>query len=90
MRSSTNFDRLYIVLYYRKEENLSLIHICFSIERLISLLLALFSIFISVFFYFKADDASNRSVSYTHLDVYKRQGYKASKLSLIINLSSIT
>ena len=32
----------------------------FSIESLISLLLAFFSIFISVFFYFKADDASNR------------------------------
>lgn len=32
----------------------------FSIESLISLLLAFFSIFISVFFYFKADEASNR------------------------------
>ena len=32
----------------------------FSMESLISLLLAFFSIFISVFFYFKADEASNR------------------------------
>lgn len=32
----------------------------FSVESLISLLLAFFSIFISVFFYFKADEASNR------------------------------
>ena len=32
----------------------------FAMESLISLLLAFFSIFISVFFYFKADEASNR------------------------------
>lgn len=32
----------------------------FSMESLISLLLAFFSIFMSVFFYFKADEASNR------------------------------
>lgn len=32
----------------------------FSVESLISLLLAFFSIFISVFFYFKADEANNR------------------------------
>lgn len=32
----------------------------FSLESLISVLLAFFSIFISVFFYFKADEASNR------------------------------
>ena len=31
----------------------------FSIESLLSLLLAFFSIFISVFFYFKASDTSN-------------------------------
>ena len=32
----------------------------FSFESLLSLLLAFFSIFISSFFYFKADEASNR------------------------------
>ena len=49
-----------------------------------------FNYFVYLIFCYLNDEINNNTVSYTHLDVYKRQEYACSRLTLLITITLLT